>query len=130
MKNLKNAIRKDLWMVLLDIVAVNAAYYLTIFIRFFINGRLRNIADERYLPAFFRFALNGIDPCTDILDIGAGIAFESEGRLRIEEDRGLRVELQKHEFQRAHADDLRSFLQIGGRCLTFGKPFQRRGTGQ
>ena len=56
MKNLKNAIRKDLWMVLLDIVAVNAAYYLTIFIRFFINGRLRNIADERYLPAFFRFA--------------------------------------------------------------------------
>ncbi len=56
MKNLKKDITKNLWMVLLDAVAVNAAYYLAILIRFMINGRLRAIADERYLPAFLKFA--------------------------------------------------------------------------
>ena len=35
LKKIWNAVAKDLWIVLLDIIAVNAAYYLALIIRFF-----------------------------------------------------------------------------------------------
>lgn len=38
MKKIWNMVAKDLWIVLLDIIAVNAAYYLALLIRFF-DGR-------------------------------------------------------------------------------------------
>ena len=38
MKKVWNAVAKDLWIVLLDIIAVNAAYYLALIIRFFGNA--------------------------------------------------------------------------------------------
>ena len=37
MKKIWNLVAKDLWIVLLDIIAVNAAYYLALLIRFFGN---------------------------------------------------------------------------------------------
>lgn len=56
MKKVWDAIAKDLWIVLLDIVAVNAAYILALLIRFFVGGVLRPVAVDRYLPAFIGFA--------------------------------------------------------------------------
>ena len=56
MKKIWNAMAKDLWIVLLDIVAVNAAYMLALLIRFYVNFQLRPVAVDRYLPAFLRFA--------------------------------------------------------------------------
>ncbi len=56
MKKFWNGIKKDLWIVLLDLVAVNAAYFLALVIRFFVNSRMRPIASEEYIPAFLRFA--------------------------------------------------------------------------
>ena len=38
LKRIWNIIAKDLWIVLLDIIAVNAAYYLALLVRFF-DGR-------------------------------------------------------------------------------------------
>ena len=38
MKKIWNAVAKDLWTVLLDIIAVNAAYYLALMVRFFGNA--------------------------------------------------------------------------------------------
>lgn len=35
MKKIWNLVARDLWIVLLDIIAVNAAYYLALLIRFF-----------------------------------------------------------------------------------------------
>ena len=35
LKKIWNLVAKDLWIVLLDIIAVNAAYYLALLIRFF-----------------------------------------------------------------------------------------------
>ena len=52
MKKIWNLVAKDLWIVLLDIIAVNAAYYLALLIRFFDNVELRP-ADGRFL------AING-----------------------------------------------------------------------
>ena len=43
MKKVWNAVAKDLWIVLLDIIAVNAAYYLALIIRFFVGGELRAV---------------------------------------------------------------------------------------
>ena len=37
MRKVWSAVAKDLWIVLLDIIAVNAAYYLALLIRFFGN---------------------------------------------------------------------------------------------
>ena len=56
MKKIWNAVAKDLWIVLLDIIAVNAAYYLALIIRFFVGGELRAVAVERYMPAWMSFA--------------------------------------------------------------------------
>lgn len=55
MKKIWNAVAKDLWIVLLDIIAVNAAYYLALIIRFFVGGELRAVAVERYMPAWASF---------------------------------------------------------------------------
>lgn len=46
---------RDLWVVLLDIVAVNASYYLALLIRFYVNLQLRPVAVDRYLPAWLSF---------------------------------------------------------------------------
>ena len=41
MKKIWNGIAKDLWIVLLDIIAVNAAYFLALLIRFYVNFEFR-----------------------------------------------------------------------------------------
>ena len=56
MKKIWNGISKDLWIVLLDIIAVNAAYFLALLIRFYVNFKLRPVAAEKYIPIFVRFA--------------------------------------------------------------------------
>ena len=56
MKKIWNSIARDLWIVLLDIVAVNASYLLALLIRFFVNGEFREIVNTTYLPAFWTFA--------------------------------------------------------------------------
>ena len=55
LKKIWNAVAKDLWIVLLDIIAVNAAYYLALITRFFVGGELRAVAVERYMPAWISF---------------------------------------------------------------------------
>ena len=47
---------KDFWIVLLDIIAVNTAYFLALILRFYVNFALRPIAINRYMPALIRFA--------------------------------------------------------------------------
>lgn len=39
-----------------DVLAVNLSYYLTLCVRFFVNGEFRAVALEKYLPAFGQFA--------------------------------------------------------------------------
>ena len=56
MKKFWETIKKDIWVILLDIIAVNLAYFLTLFVRFFVNGALRPVAAERYLPALINFS--------------------------------------------------------------------------
>lgn len=55
MKKILEAVKKDLWVVLLDIVAVNLSYYLALLIRFYVNFQLRPVAVDRYLPAWESF---------------------------------------------------------------------------
>ena len=55
MKKILNSVAKDLWVVILDLVAVNASYYLALLIRFFVGGELRAVAVERYMPAWTGF---------------------------------------------------------------------------
>lgn len=50
------AIAQDLWVVLLDVLAVNASYFLALLIRFYVNFQLRPVAVERYLPNLVAFA--------------------------------------------------------------------------
>ena len=47
---------RDLWVVVLDLVAVNVSYYLALLIRFFVGGELRAVAVDRYMPAWIGFA--------------------------------------------------------------------------
>lgn len=56
MKRVWEAIRKDLWIVVLDIIAVNASYFLALVIRFFVNGSFRPVVENAYMPAFRTFA--------------------------------------------------------------------------
>ncbi len=56
MKKIWDSIAKDLWIVLLDVIAVNAAYFLALLIRFYVNFEFRAVAKDYYLPAFLRFA--------------------------------------------------------------------------
>ena len=54
-KNYLKGIGKDIWVVLLDIIAVNAAYYLTLLIRFYVNLQM-NPGAVRHVGDFWRFA--------------------------------------------------------------------------
>ena len=57
MKKIWNTVARDLWIVLLDVIAVNAAYFLALLVRFYVNFRLTSAtAKDIYLPAFLRFA--------------------------------------------------------------------------
>ena len=55
-KKIWNGIARDLWIVVLDVIAVNAAYLLALLLRFYVNFSLRDVAKDYYLPAFLRFA--------------------------------------------------------------------------
>lgn len=56
MNQLKKIIRADLWVVLLDIIAVNISYFLALMVRYYIDFKLRPVALDKYLPAFVQFA--------------------------------------------------------------------------
>ena len=56
MRKIWDSIAKDLWIVLLDIIAVNAAYFLALLVRFYVNFEFRDVAKDYYLPAFLQFA--------------------------------------------------------------------------
>lgn len=56
MKKVLESVKRDLWVVLFDILAVNLSYYLALLIRFYVNFQLRPVAVDRYLPAFIGFA--------------------------------------------------------------------------
>ena len=53
LKRIWNIIAKDLWIVLLDIIAVNAAYYLALLVRFFDNtiSGIFSAAKQQYMVA-------------------------------------------------------------------------------
>ena len=48
--------KSDLWMIILDIIAVNIAYFLALMIRYCIDFKIRPVALDKYLPAFVTFA--------------------------------------------------------------------------
>ena len=50
-----NKIRKDFWVVILDVIAVNLSYYLALLIRFYVNNQFRPTV-KHYLTDFARFA--------------------------------------------------------------------------
>lgn len=56
MKKLWNALARDLWVMILDLIAVNLSYFLALLIRFYVNFQLRPVAVNDYLPAFKQFA--------------------------------------------------------------------------
>lgn len=51
----KKEILKDLWIVVLDIIAVNLSYFLALFIRFFRNGMFQG-STAKYLDGFYHMA--------------------------------------------------------------------------
>ena len=55
MKKIWKSIAGDIWVVLLDVIAVNAAYYLALMIRFYVNFEFRPTVSY-YLTDFARFA--------------------------------------------------------------------------
>ena len=55
MKKVWNSVAKDLWIVLLDIIAVNVAYFLALLIRFYVNFEFRPTVTY-YLTDFWHFA--------------------------------------------------------------------------
>lgn len=56
LKKFLQVITKDLWVILLDVLAVNASYFLALLVRFYVNFQLRPIAMDRYLPNWAAFA--------------------------------------------------------------------------
>ena len=56
MKKIWNALARDLWVLILDLIAVNLSYFLALLIRFYVNFQLRPVAVNDYLPAFMQFA--------------------------------------------------------------------------
>ncbi len=76
MKKYLDAIKKDLWVVILDIIAVNLSFFLALIIRFFVNGMLRPIAVSRYMPAYIGFM-----PWYTVISIIIFIAFRLYGGL-------------------------------------------------
>ena len=49
-------LRDELWVLILDALAVNAAYFLALIIRFYVNWQFRPVVMEIYLPAYEAFA--------------------------------------------------------------------------
>ena len=76
MKKHWEAIKKDFWVVLLDIVAVNISYLGALLLRFFVNLNLRPVAAKIYLPAWEHFA-----PWYTVLAIVVFVAFRLYGGL-------------------------------------------------
>lgn len=74
MKNWKNTIMKDIWVILLDLVVVNASYYLALLVRFYVNNQLRPIALSTYLPAWMTFT-----PFYTVISIAIFFAFRLYG---------------------------------------------------
>lgn len=56
MKRFWENVLRDVWVMLLDIIAVNLAYFLALLIRFYVNHGMYNVAEAFYIPAFLRFA--------------------------------------------------------------------------
>ena len=54
MKKIWNSVARDLWIVLLDIIAVNAAYFLALLVRFYVNSTFRPTV-KYYLTDFLHF---------------------------------------------------------------------------
>lgn len=54
-ERLKDFIKNDLWIVILDILAVNLSYLLALYIRFFVNGKFHESAGY-YVEYFWRVA--------------------------------------------------------------------------
>lgn len=69
----KKAILKDLWIIVLDIIAVNLSYYLALLIRFFVNGEFRPTVSY-YQTDFLRFA-----PFYTVIAIAVFFAFKLYG---------------------------------------------------
>ena len=55
MKKIWNFVRNDLWIFILDIVAVNLAYFLALIIRFYVNGEFRTTVSY-YMDDWAKFA--------------------------------------------------------------------------
>ena len=55
-KKLGETIKKDLWVVLLDIISVNMSYYLSFYFRFYVNLKLGLENAEKYREVFISFA--------------------------------------------------------------------------
>ncbi len=56
MNKLKDIIAKDLWVVVLDLIAFNLSYYLAFYFRFYVNLKLGLENAEKYRDAFLGFA--------------------------------------------------------------------------
>ena len=54
-QRLKDFCKNDLWIMLLDILAVNLSYLLALYMRFFVHGEFRATVGY-YLDYFWRFA--------------------------------------------------------------------------
>ena len=73
MKKTWNLIAKDLWIVLLDILAVNGSYFLALLMRFYVNFQFRPTVTF-YLTAFYQFA-----PFYTVLAVAIFAAFRLYG---------------------------------------------------
>lgn len=56
MNKWKDVIAKDLWVVLLDLIAVNLSYYLAFYFRFYVNLKLGLENADKYQSVFWGFA--------------------------------------------------------------------------
>lgn len=56
MRKLKDTIAKDMWVVLLDLIAVNLSYYLAFYFRFYVNLKLGLENADKYKDVFLGFA--------------------------------------------------------------------------
>ena len=54
-KNMWSALADNLWVILLDLLSVSAAYFLALMIRFYVNWTFRPIVMSEYLPTFQAF---------------------------------------------------------------------------
>ena len=72
-QRLKDFVKNDLWIVILDILAVNLSYLLALYIRFFVNGEFR-VSVGYYVEYFWRIA-----PIYTVLAIAAFALFKLYG---------------------------------------------------